>query len=124
MNSAKACEEKWLLQLNELDELRLNIYENAKLYKEKTKLWHDRHILAKHFKPEHQVLLYNCRLKIFQEKLKSQWFGPYTVIHVSPHGAVEIKHEKKGNHFKVNGHRLKHYHGGEVIQFTSPTMPI
>ncbi|XP_070010417.1 uncharacterized protein [Nicotiana sylvestris] len=31
---------KRLLQLNELDEFRLHAYENAKLYKEKTKRWH------------------------------------------------------------------------------------
>ena len=30
-----------LLQLNELDEFRLEAYENAKLYKERTKRWHD-----------------------------------------------------------------------------------
>nr|XP_025661704.1 uncharacterized protein LOC112757327 [Arachis hypogaea] len=35
---AKAAGEKWLLQLNELDEFRNSAYENAKLYKEKTKL--------------------------------------------------------------------------------------
>lgn len=48
---AKACREERILKANELDELRLNAYDNAKLYKEKTKLWHDRHILAKHFLP-------------------------------------------------------------------------
>ncbi|XP_070042812.1 uncharacterized protein [Nicotiana tomentosiformis] len=37
--------EKWMLQLNELEEFRLHAYENAELYKEKTKRWHDKHIL-------------------------------------------------------------------------------
>ncbi|XP_050217551.1 uncharacterized protein LOC126668389 [Mercurialis annua] len=36
----KAAGEKRMLQLNELDEFRLNAYENAKLYKEKTKRWY------------------------------------------------------------------------------------
>lgn len=39
---AQACGEKRLFELNELDEFRLISYENAKLSKERTKLWHDR----------------------------------------------------------------------------------
>ena len=38
---------KRLLQLNELDELRMNAYENAKLYKDRTKLWHDKYLSKK-----------------------------------------------------------------------------
>ena len=41
--------EKRLLQLNELEEFRMLAYENAKLYKEKTKKWHDRRILPRQF---------------------------------------------------------------------------
>ena len=41
--------ERRLLQLNELDEFRQEVYENAKLYKEKTKKWHDRNILRRDF---------------------------------------------------------------------------
>ncbi|XP_004237670.1 uncharacterized protein [Solanum lycopersicum] len=33
-------------QLHEFEEFRLYAYENAKLYKEKTKQWHDKHIVA------------------------------------------------------------------------------
>ena len=32
--------EKQLLQLSELDEFRNEAYENARIYKEKTKAWH------------------------------------------------------------------------------------
>ncbi|XP_059315748.1 uncharacterized protein LOC132066456 [Lycium ferocissimum] len=39
-----------LLQLDELEEFRLEAYENAKLYKEKTKRWHDKLIRHKYFK--------------------------------------------------------------------------
>ncbi|XP_074293138.1 uncharacterized protein LOC141620071 [Silene latifolia] len=38
---------KRFLQLNELDELRMDAYENAKLYKERTKQWHDSKITRK-----------------------------------------------------------------------------
>ncbi|KAI5343490.1 hypothetical protein L3X38_011366 [Prunus dulcis] len=45
----KAAGEKRRLQLNELEELRHEAYENAKLYKEKTKQYHDKKILRKTF---------------------------------------------------------------------------
>ncbi|XP_022859261.1 uncharacterized protein LOC111380028 [Olea europaea var. sylvestris] len=40
----KTAGEKRLLQLNELDELRMEAYKNSKLIKERTKSWHDLHI--------------------------------------------------------------------------------
>ena len=40
----KEAGEKRLLQLNEMEEFRFEAYENAKLYKEKTKNWHDKNI--------------------------------------------------------------------------------
>ena len=45
----KEAGERRLLQLNELDEFRQEAYENTKLYKEKTKKWHDRNILRRDF---------------------------------------------------------------------------
>ncbi|XP_075088297.1 uncharacterized protein LOC142170315 [Nicotiana tabacum] len=67
--------EKRLLQLNELDEFRLHAYKNAKLYKEKTKRWHDKNIQHREFEPGQEVLLFNSRLKLFPGKLKSRWSG-------------------------------------------------
>ncbi|XP_022883475.1 uncharacterized protein LOC111400291 [Olea europaea var. sylvestris] len=92
-----AAGEKRLLQLNELDEFRMEAYENSKLYKERTKKWHDMHIQ---------------RLKLFPGKLRSRWSGPYTVTKVLPYGAIQVSHETKGT-FTVNGQRLKHYWGGD-----------
>lgn len=63
--NAKACGEKRLFELNELDEFRLIACENAKLSKERTNLWHDKRILTKDFEPRHEVLLYNSMLKLF-----------------------------------------------------------
>ena len=34
-----------LLKLNEMDNFCLEAYENVKLYKEKTKRWHDKHLV-------------------------------------------------------------------------------
>ena len=71
--------EKRLLQLNELDEFQHEAYENAKIYKERTKAWHDKHIMRKEFQPRQQVLLFNSRLKLFLGKLKSRWSKPFVI---------------------------------------------
>ena len=97
----EAAGEKRLLQLNELDEFRTEAYENTKIYKEKTKVWHDKGLNRKEFEPGQQVLLFNSRLKLFPGKLKSRWTGPYTVIKVFKYEAVEIKGDT-GPEFKVN----------------------
>ncbi|KAL0375504.1 UNVERIFIED_CONTAM: Retrovirus-related Pol polyprotein from transposon opus [Sesamum radiatum] len=95
------------LQLNELDEIRHHAYENARIFKERTKAWHDARIRPKDFSDGDKVLLFNSRLKLFPGKFRSKWSGPYTVTTVFPHGAVELLGEQ--GPFKVNGHRLKHY---------------
>nr|XP_016469828.1 PREDICTED: uncharacterized protein LOC107792152 [Nicotiana tabacum] len=77
-------------QMNALEEFRLDTYENARIFKEKTKRWHDRLIKPKEFHEGDIVLLYNSRLKLFPENFKSRWTGPYVVKHVSPYGAIEI----------------------------------
>jgi len=94
-------------QVTELEERREKVYHGAKLYRERTKRWHDKKILHKEFKIGDKVLLFNSRVKLFGKgKLRSKWDGPYTVIEVAPHGAVTIK-DDGGNIHKVNGQRLK-----------------
>ncbi|XP_073061794.1 uncharacterized protein [Primulina eburnea] len=105
--------EQRLLQLNEMEEFRNDAYENAKIYKEKTKKWHDKQILRRDFEPGQQVLLFNSRLRLFPGKLKSRWSGPFTVETVYPYGAIELKCND-GRTFKVNGQRVKAYYGTEV----------
>ncbi|CAN6570907.1 unnamed protein product [Malus baccata var. baccata] len=97
------------LQLNELEELRNEAYENAKIYKERTKLYHDKAILRKEFHQGMKVLLCDSRLRLFPGKLKSRWVGPFKVVQTFPHGAVEIENMKNNTSFKVNGQRLKPY---------------
>ncbi|KAL4333294.1 hypothetical protein GQ457_07G008150 [Hibiscus cannabinus] len=92
--------QKRLLDINELEEIRHAAYDNAKIYKEKTKKWHDRKILPKDYQPGQQVLLFNSRLKLFPGKLKSRWSGPFIITHVSPHGAITIKSPQDDNEFK------------------------
>nr|GEW26136.1 hypothetical protein [Tanacetum cinerariifolium] len=118
-----------LMQLNELAELRDGAYKNNKIYKERTKKWHDSRLRGdKDFKVGDQVLLYNSRLKMYSSKLKSKWSGPNIVKTVYPQGAIEIM-EKEGFSFKVNGQRLKKYYrcnidkkDDEVIEFENGVM--
>ncbi|XP_018623549.1 uncharacterized protein [Nicotiana tomentosiformis] len=98
-------------ELHELEEFRFHAFENARLYKEKMKMIHDKHILDRNFMPGDLVLLYNSRLRLFPGKLKSRWSGPFRVVQVFSSGAVEIESEDETNKFTVNGQMLKHYLG-------------
>nr|GFC54625.1 reverse transcriptase domain-containing protein [Tanacetum cinerariifolium] len=100
------------LQLNELSELRDQAYENSLIYKERTKKLHDEKIKNRIFNVGDQVLLFNSRLKIFSGKLKSRLSGPFTIFEIYPYGTTKLVHPD-GCNFKVNCHRLKHYHGGD-----------
>ncbi|GKD10038.1 reverse transcriptase domain-containing protein [Tanacetum coccineum] len=101
------------LQLNELNELRDQAYENSLINKEKTKKLHDSKIKNRIFNVGDQVLLFNSRLKIFSGKLKSRWSGPFTITEVFPYGTAKLSHPD-GSNFKVNCHRLKHYYRGDT----------
>nr|GEW04475.1 reverse transcriptase domain-containing protein [Tanacetum cinerariifolium] len=101
------------IQINELNELRDQAYENSLIYKEKTKRIHDSKIKNCVFNVGDRVLLFNSRLKIFSGKLKSRWSGPFTISHVFSYGTVELS-QPDGPNFKVNGHRLKHYFGEDI----------
>ncbi|KAI3748909.1 hypothetical protein L6452_12328 [Arctium lappa] len=98
------------LQLCELEEHRNLSYENAKLYKEKTKKWHDNRIRHRELKAGQKCLLFNSRLKLFPGKLKSRWSGPFLIHKVYPYGAVDLVNPENNSVFKVNGQRVKLYH--------------
>nr|GEY44422.1 reverse transcriptase domain-containing protein [Tanacetum cinerariifolium] len=98
------------LQLNELSELRDQAYDNSLIYKERTKKIHDAKIKNQIFNVGDQVLFFNSRLRIFSGKLKSRWSGPFTIFEIYPYKTAKLTHSD-GSNFKVNCHRLKHYHG-------------
>ncbi|KAM1348897.1 hypothetical protein ACFX10_003102 [Malus domestica] len=83
------------LQLNELEEIRNETYENERIYKEKTKAFHDKMIQGKTFSIGQKVLLFNSSLRLFP---------------------VQVKSLRIGDEFKVNGHRLKLYYESDVGQ--------
>ncbi|GJS34759.1 reverse transcriptase domain-containing protein [Tanacetum coccineum] len=101
-----AAGEKRMFQLHELDELRHQAYENSRLYKERTKVWHDKKLrMRKEFKQGNKVLLFHSKYKFKQPKLRSRWLGPYIVKHQYPSGYLEL-YGKDGKTFIVNGHQL------------------
>ncbi|GJZ23119.1 putative ribonuclease H-like domain-containing protein [Tanacetum coccineum] len=116
------------LELNELMELRDGAFENTRIYKERTKKWHDSRLRGdKDFKVRDNVLLFNSQLRMHPGKLKLKWYGPNVVKTVYPYGTVEITN-KNGISFKVNGQRLKKYYDGhidtedkEVVEFDKDT---
>jgi len=108
------------LQINELEEIRNDAYENLKIHKARIKEFHDKRILRKTFDVGQKVLFYNSRLHLFPGKLRSRWSGPFIVKHVYPSRAFDIENPKNDNVFKVNGHRLKVY----LITFLVKTNPL
>nr|GEZ59395.1 reverse transcriptase domain-containing protein [Tanacetum cinerariifolium] len=109
------------VQINELNELCDQAYENSLIYKGKTKRLHDSKIKNCVFNIGDRVLLFNSRLKIFFGKLKSRWSGPFTISQVYPYGTVELSQPDEPN-FKVNGHRLKHYFREDVPKLVVPDL--
>ncbi|RDX68007.1 hypothetical protein CR513_53055, partial [Mucuna pruriens] len=118
-------------QPQELDELRLEDYENSRIYKQKVKRFQDQQILRKEFQVGQKVLLFNSRLKLIACKLHSRWDGPFVITNIFPYGVVEIKDEYTNNTFQVNGHQIKLFHEGptpiagdmETISSMEPTPP-
>ncbi|RDY12394.1 Tf2-9, partial [Mucuna pruriens] len=101
-------------QLQELDELRLEAYENSRIYKQK--------VLRKEFQVSQKLII---------GKLCSRWDEPFVITNVFPYGAVELKDEHTNNTFQVNGHRIKPFHEGptpiagnmETISLMEPASP-
>ena len=104
------------LQLQELEEIRNDAFENARIYKERTKATHDKMVNRKEFIVGQKVLLFQSRLRLFPGKLRSRWIGPFVVTNVFPYGTIEIQSLESNKVFKVNGHRLKPFYEGFTKQ--------
>ncbi|RDY03753.1 hypothetical protein CR513_12613, partial [Mucuna pruriens] len=84
-------------QLQELDELYLEAYENSRIYKQKVKRFHDQQVLRKEF----QVIQ-----RLIARKLHSRWNGPFVITNVFPYGVVELKDEHTNNTFQSSSDPL------------------
>ncbi|KAL1531291.1 hypothetical protein AAHA92_33984 [Salvia divinorum] len=124
---ADACEDERKLQLQELEELRLESYDSAMWYKERTKLWHDKNLRRKELQVGQRVLLFQSRLKLMPGKLKSKWIGPFTIVALRANGAVELKgSDSNSSSFLVNDHRVKGFRDSSelcVVEEISLRMP-
>ncbi|GKA08017.1 reverse transcriptase domain-containing protein [Tanacetum coccineum] len=96
-----------------MDHSALKYLMNKQDAKPRTKKLHDSKIKNRIFNVGDRVLLFNSRLKIFSGKLKTRWSGPFTITKVFPYGTIELS-QPDGPNFKVNGHRVKHYFGGDL----------
>ncbi|GKE38954.1 hypothetical protein Tco_1462359 [Tanacetum coccineum] len=98
--------ENRFLQINELEEMRLDAYESSISYKERTKRWHDKRIKAPtNYERGDKVLLINLRSRLFLGKLKSRWYRPFSV-----RKDIKIElYDEDGNEFIVNKQRVKPY---------------
>ena len=105
-----------LLKLSSLEEWRNEAYENARLFKEKVKRWHDKRILKREFNGGDKVLLYRSRLRFFAGKLLSKWEGPFIIEEVYRSGAIKINSLDGDKPQVVNGQRLKHYISGNPLE--------
>jgi hypothetical protein len=113
----KASGTKKKIQIAELEEWREKAYHSAKLYKERTKRWHDEQIKIKQFNPGDKVLLFNSCICLFGHgKLCSKWECPYLVLHAMDHDAVTLQCND-GDTFKENGQRLKLFHESKPHDF-------
>ena len=103
----KLAGEKRLFDISSLDEWRTQAYENAKLFKEKVKRWHDKRIRKRELIVGDLVLLYNSCFRFFARKPLSKWEGPYIVKEVYRPGAIKINNAEGTNPRVVNGQRIK-----------------
>ncbi|RDX92979.1 hypothetical protein CR513_24823, partial [Mucuna pruriens] len=113
------------------DELRLEAYENSRIYKQKVKKFHDQQILRKDLRVGQKVLLFNSQLKLIASKLRSRWDGPFVFTNIFPYGVVQVKDEQSNNTFQVNGHQIKPFHEGptpiivlSLFQFPLESFPL
>ena len=71
----KEAQEKRKMDLNELDEIRLHAYENARLYKERMKLYHDKRIRPREFEIGQKSVIIQLSFQAFSRKIENKMVG-------------------------------------------------
>ena len=80
-----------LLQLNGLNEFRMQALLHIEVVQQQRKVWRDKNIKEKAFQEGDWALLYDSSFKYFKGKLMTRWLGPYTVEKCIENGAVQIR---------------------------------
>ncbi|GJZ69738.1 reverse transcriptase domain-containing protein [Tanacetum coccineum] len=62
---------------------------------------------------DHSALKYLMNKQDANLSLKTRWSDTFTITKVFPYGTIELS-QLDGPNFKVNGHRVKHYFGGDL----------
>ena len=95
------------IQIVKLEEWREKAYHSAKLYKERTKRWHDKRLRNKVFKPSDKVLLYNSCVRLFGHgKLRTKWEGPFKAFMLLI-TAPSLSRTMKGEFLRQMGNALR-----------------
>ncbi|CAA7038864.1 unnamed protein product [Microthlaspi erraticum] len=122
----RSAQEKRGFDLHELEEIRLDAYESSKIYKERTKAFHDKKIVPKSSRLEN--------MRCFSTQELSCSLGSSSPsgrarlrLRTLPYGAVTLLNQN-GEEFTVNGHKLKPYLGqriqGEGVSTPLPDAPL
>ena len=79
-----------LLQLNGLDEFRMQALLHTEVVQLKRNVWHEKNIKEKASQEGYWVFLYDSRFKYFKGKLMTRWLGPYIVEKCFENGGIQI----------------------------------
>lgn len=103
-------EKSRFLQLNRIDEMRMEALYYVKIIQNRRKVWHDKHIVSRKFKKGDWALLFDSSSQEFRGKFHTRWLGPYEINEVYNNGEVKLLPiDGKKKVMLVNGHRLKVY---------------
>ncbi|XP_074314152.1 uncharacterized protein LOC141649360 [Silene latifolia] len=99
------------LQIQEMEEIRLDSFDNVAIYKEKVRIWHDKMISLEALRKETRSL---C------SKIGSNISGKVAIpvvrsLHCEESAstrAVDVETPNSGKFIKVSGQRIKVYHEG------------
>ena len=110
LDLSEAHKQIFLLQINELDELRQDSLHQATMIQHQRDKWHDKFIKKNKFKAGDWELLFDSRFKDFRGKFCTRWIGPYDIDTVYNSGAIKLQtiYEDKIP-LMANGHRLRLY---------------
>ena len=110
----KLADEKRLFDISSLDEWRTQACENAKLFKEKVKTWHDRRIQNGNSKLENMFFCTILVLDYLQEN-----FSLNGKDHILSRRLIALELSRSIMPKVVNGQRMKHYISGTPINVES-----